>query len=479
VAHPNKPKVVIVGADFGGLEAAKALAKAPVDVVLIDRSNHFIFQPLLYQVATAGLSPADISMPIRSIVRGHKNLDVLMAEVQSVDPEAKLVRHSRGETPYDYLVLATGAKHSYFGRDEWAAHAPGLKTIEDAVHIRRRILLAFENAEMERDPDARKAWLTFVVVGGGPTGVELAGAIAELSRRTLVRDFNHIHSENARVVVVEAGPRLLAAFPERLAQRAQRDLQKLGVEILLNSKVVDLDAAGVDIEGKGRLPAKTVLWAAGVQAAGASQNLQTPTDRAGRIKVNPDLTVPGRDDVFVVGDGAHVPDRNGNPLPGVAQPAIQQGRYVAAVIRSRVARTPSITVTGPAAERCSPAGAKESTWDPSAASAVEGCSRDLTAPAEARGSPREQAQEAPPPFRYKDKGNMATIGRSSAVFHRGRIQFGGRIAWLGWLMLHIVYLIGFRNRLVVLVQWAWAYLTWERGARLITPVERAGKPPAG
>jgi NADH dehydrogenase len=343
-----------------------------------------------------------------------------MAEVTHIDIENRQVAHSNGTVAYDYLIIATGATHSYFGKEEWAKCAPGLKSIEDAVSIRRKILLAFEHAEMESDTDRQKAWMNFVVVGGGPAGVELAGAIAELARRVLARDFTHIDPKKARVILIEAGPRILTTFPEKLAARAQRDLIRLGAEVMVHSKVVDVTPTGVQLESGQRIASSTVLWAAGVQASNAGKWLPSETDRSGRVKVESDLTVSGQKNVFVIGDTGHCADANGNPLPGVAQVAMQQGSYVAKLIRARLNKQP-----------------------------------------------------APPPFRYVDKGTMATIGRSSAIFYRGKIQFGGWIAWMGWLLLHIMFLAGFRNRILVLIQWTWAYFTWERGARLITPVETA------
>jgi NADH dehydrogenase len=412
------PRVVVVGGGFGGLEVVKALHSAKVQITIIDRANHFIFQPLLYQVATAGLSPADISMPIRSIFHKTKNVDVLMAEVTHIDTEKREVIHSKGKLAYDFLIVATGATHSYFGKSEWSQFAPGLKSLEDAVHIRRKILLAFEHAEMETSQEKQRAWMNFIVIGGGPAGVELAGAIAELARRVLARDFTHVDPQKARVILIEAGPRILTTFPEKLAARAQRDLIRLGAEVMVNSKVVDVNQAGVELEDGQRIASSTVLWAAGVQASNAHQWLPSEGDRSGRVKVQPDLTLSSDKDVFVIGDTSHCADTSGASLPGVAQVAMQQGRYVAKLIRTRLANQPS-----------------------------------------------------PQPFRYVDKGTMATIGRSSAIFHSGRIQFGGWFAWMGWLLLHIMYLIGFRNRILVLIQWTWAYLTWERGARLITPIE--------
>ncbi len=411
------PRVVIVGAGFGGLQAARALRKAPAQVIVIDRRNHHLFQPLLYQVATADLSPADISIPIRAALRRQRNTEVLLAEVTGVDVEGRRVLIGERSVSYDYLVLATGAQHSYFGHDDWAPYAPGLKSNTDATAIRREILLAFEAAEIETNPEKRQALLTFVIVGGGPTGVELAGAIAGLARKSIVRDFRHIDSSAARILLVEAGPRLLAAFPETLARKAQRELERDGVEVLTNAPVEQVDADGVVIAGK-RVAAQTVIWAAGVKASPAGKWLGAETDRAGRIIVGPDLTVPGHPEIFVLGDTASAA-QDGKPLPGVAPVAMQQGRYVAKVIRRRLAGKKEIK-----------------------------------------------------PFHYRDKGNLATVGRSYAITDLGFIRLTGFIAWVTWLVVHIFYLIGFRNRLLVMIQWAWSYLTYQRGARLITEERR-------
>ncbi|HEU5368468.1 MAG TPA: NAD(P)/FAD-dependent oxidoreductase [Ktedonobacterales bacterium] len=411
------PRVVIVGAGFGGLQAARALRKAPTQVIVIDRRNHHLFQPLLYQVATADLSPADISIPIRAALRRQRNTEVLLAEVTGVDVEGRRVLLGERSVSYDYLVLATGAQHSYFGHDDWAPYAPGLKSNTDATAIRREILLAFEAAEIETNPEKRQALLTFVIVGGGPTGVELAGAIAGLARKSIVRDFRHIDSSASRILLVEAGPRLLAAFPETLARKAQRELERHGVEVLTNAPVEQVDADGVVIAGK-RVAAQTVIWAAGVKASPAGKWLGAETDRAGRVIVGPDLTVPGHPEIFVLGDTASA-TQDGKPLPGVAPVAMQQGRYVARAIRRRLA------------------GKKESK-----------------------------------PFHYRDKGNLATVGRSYAITDLGFIKLTGFIAWVTWLVVHIFYLIGFRNRLLVMIQWAWSYLTYQRGARLITEERR-------
>ena len=420
-----RPHVVIVGAGFGGLRAARTLGSAPVRVTLIDRNNYHLFQPLLYQVATAGLSPADISQPIRSLVRHQANTEVVLAEVTGVDVSGRrvLVRDA-STTPgstmperairYDYLILATGANDSYFGHDEWEQYAPGLKSIPEATEIRRRLLLAFEaaEAEMETNPDEARALLTFVIVGGGATGVEMAGAIAEVARKSLVSDFRHINPASARVVLVEALPHLLGAYPTSLARSAAEKLRHLGVEVRVNTRVEQVDADGVVINGE-RLSARTVLWAAGVQASPAGRWIGAEMDRAGRVYVQPDLTVPSHPEILVVGDTAHL-EINKKMLPGVAQVALQEGEYAASVIRAR----------------------------------AEGRTR-------------------PAPFRYIDKGSLATVGRSFAIADIQGIHVSGRLAWLAWLGIHIFFLIGFRNRVLVLFQWAWAYLTYQRGARLI------------
>jgi NADH dehydrogenase len=421
-------KVVIIGGGFGGLNAARALAKAPVQVTLIDRRNYHLFQPLLYQVATAGLSPADIAAPIRGVLSKQANAEVLLGEVVGVDRARKRVvfalsdephgagqgESGRRELEYDELVIATGSHHSYFGRDEWEKIAPGLKTLRDATRIRRRILLAFERAETETDPERRKAELTFVIVGGGPTGVEMAGSIAELAHRALKADFRHINPKETRILLVDAGPRILAAFPKSLSQKAARYLAKRGVEIVNGARVDDISVDGVSISGN-RVAARTVLWAAGVQASPAGKWLGAETDRAGRVKVQPDLSVPGAPEVFVVGDTATL-TQDGEPLPGVAPVAMQQGTYVGNVIAARA--------------------------------------RGDTAPAR--------------PFKYWNKGNLATVGRSFAIADLGKVQLSGLLAWLAWVVVHVYYLIGFRTRIIVLIEWAWAYVTFQRGARLIT-----------
>lgn len=407
------PSVVIVGAGFGGLQAAKALHNAPVQVTVIDRSNYHLFQPLLYQIATADLSPADISAPIRSILRKQRNTSVIMAEVTGVDVRGQRVLMHDRPLPYDYLIIATGARHSYFGHDAWEPFAPGLKSIDDAAMLRRKILSAFEAAEIETDPEKRRALLTFVLVGAGPTGVEMAGAIAELAHKTLASDFRRIDPKGARIVLVEAVSRILLAFPESLAKKAERALTRLGVEVRTNSPVEAIDSEGVEIVGN-RLPAKTVIWTAGVAASHAGQWLGAEVDRAGRVKVSSDLSLPGHPNVFVIGDTASL-SQDGKPLPGVAPVAMQEGRYVAQVIAQRVA-----------------------------------------------------GKKGGPPFRYRSHGNLATVGRSFAVVDSGPLHLTGFLAWVMWLVVHIFYLIGFRNRLLVILQWGWEYLTRQRSARLIT-----------
>ncbi|MBV9231139.1 MAG: NAD(P)/FAD-dependent oxidoreductase [Chloroflexi bacterium] len=410
----TKPRVVIVGAGFGGIRAAHALRNAPIEVTVIDRNNHHLFQPLLYQVATAALSPADISAPIRHILRKQKNTTVIMAEVTGVDLQQQRVLTNEHSIPYDYLVIATGARHSYFGHDEWEPFAPGLKTIVDATSLRRRILLAFEAAEVEPDPERQRALLTFVLVGAGPTGVEMAGAIAELAHSALTSDFRHIDPKMARIILVEAAPRMLLAFPDALAKKARLALNHLGVEVRTGAPVESIDSEGVVIAGK-HLPAKTVIWTAGVAASPAGQWLGAEVDRAGRVKVNDDLTFSGYSNVFIIGDTASF-IQDGKPLPGVAPVAMQEGHYVASLITQRV--------TG-------------------------------------KGS-------APDSFRYHDKGNLATVGRSFGIADLGRFRLTGFVGWVFWLAVHIFFLIGFRNRFLVMFQWAWSYLTFQRGARLIT-----------
>jgi len=406
----SRPHVVIVGAGFGGLAAAQALANQEVDVTIVDRRNHHLFQPLLYQVATAALSPADIAAPIRAILAKAKNVRVLLDEVRGVRAATREVQLAGGGTlGYDWLVVATGARHSYFGRDDWAAHAPGLKTIEDATAIRRKVLLALERAETETNKARRDALLTFVVIGGGPTGVEMAGAIAELARKSVSRDFRSITPHCSRVVLIEATPRLLGGFPERLSAKAEEAVAQLGVDVRLGRPVADIGPAHVRI-GDERIDAHTIIWAAGVQASPAAAWLHAPSDRAGRIVVGPGLLVPGETRIFAIGDTAACPGAEGRPLPGIAPVAKQQGRYVA----------------------------------------------------------RRILGHALGPFRYRDYGAMATIGRRRAVADFGRLRLSGLPAWLLWCVVHIWFLVGFRSRLAVGLSWAWNYLTFERSARLIT-----------
>lgn len=406
----DRQKVVIVGAGFGGLAAAQALARAPVDVTLIDRRNHHVFQPLLYQVATAGLSPAEIATPIRSILRDQRNAQVVLGRVVGIDRANRQVSLVGGPpVAYDRLIVATGARHSYFGREEWAAFAPGIKTIDDATAVRRRVLLAFEHAETEADPARRQALLTFVVIGGGPTGVEMAGAIAELARRSVSKDFRSITPHCSRIYLIEAAPRLLGAFPEPLSEKARQAIEQLGVTVL-TGRPVEAMAGDHVVVGNAHIPAHTVIWAAGVRASPAADWLDTDADHAGRAFVEPDLSIAGFPEIYVIGDTAAFREESGRFLPGVAPVAKQQGRHVARQILS---------------------GRSE-------------------------------------PFRYRDYGNLATIGRHRAVAEIGRLRLSGTLAWLLWCTAHIFFLVGFRNRLVVGASWLWNYLTFERGARLIT-----------
>jgi NADH:ubiquinone reductase (H+-translocating) len=407
------PRIVIVGAGFGGLNAALKLASAPVEITLIDKQNFHTFQPLLYQVATAGLSPGEIAAPIRSILRSHKNVEVLMAEVTGFDLERRVVQTREQGVPYDYLIVAAGASHAYFGHDEWEPFAPGLKTIEDALEIRRRVLLAFELAERQAAFGDRTTPLNFVVVGGGPTGVELAGTLAEICRHALTHEFRNIDPARAHIVLLEGGPRVLPAYAEDLSRSAEEQLRHLGVEVRTHTMVTKVEAGAV-YAGETRLSASVALWAAGVAASPLGKKLGAAVDRAGRVLVQPDLSVPGHKEVFVIGDLASLNDAEGKMLPGVAPVAIQQGQYVAKLIR------------------------------------------------------REMAGRAREPFSYWDKGSLATIGRAAAVAEFGRIHISGFLAWLSWLFVHIFFLIGFRNRVLVFIQWAWSYVTYERGSRLIT-----------
>ena len=411
------PKVLIVGGGFAGLNAAKGLGgQRDIDVTLLDRSNHHLFQPLLYQVAMAGLSPADIAAPIRAMLSRYRNIRVLQGEALKLDFDRKVVVADFGELAYDYLILACGARHTYFGHDEWEEFAPGLKNLEQATEIRRRVLLAYEEAERSSLPEERKRHLTFVVVGGGPTGVELAGAIGELSRFTLAKDFRNIDAKLARVILLEAGPRILPMFSQEQAARATRDLEHLGVQVWINSAVTNIDADGVEV-GLERIRAATVLWAAGVEASGLGKGAGLNVDRQGRVLVEPDLSVPGHSEVFVAGDQASFIHQSGKPLPGTAPVAMQQGHYLAQLIRR-----------------------------------------------ESQGVPRK-------PFHFVDKGQMATIGRSRAIVEIGQLKIAGFFAWVLWLVVHIYYLTGFRNRLLVVLQWAWSYFSYRRGARLIVNKE--------
>jgi len=410
----RNPRVVIIGAGFGGLSAAKRLAKSPCRITLIDRHNYHLFQPLLYQVATAGLSPADIASPIRGIVRHCQNVKVILANVSGIDVNRREVIAEGHHVPFDKLIIATGAQHGYFGHSDWAGYAPGLKTIDDATYVRRRILLSFEKAETETDTAERRQLLNFIIVGGGPTGVEMAGAVAELAKRALASDFRAIDPRQARIILVEAEPRLLTAFDPSLSEAAKRSLEDLDVEVRLGARVTAVDCGGVSL-GSERIEARTIIWGAGVMASPAGRWLGVSTDRVGRVFVGPDLSVAGYPDIFVIGDVAHALGADGKPLPGVAPVAKQQGRYVADLIKARVAGT-----------------------------------------------------KLPPPFRYRDSGSLATIGRKRAVAQIGKIKLHGFIAWLLWSVAHIYFLIGFRNRIVVAMSWAWSYATFQRGTRLIT-----------
>jgi NADH:ubiquinone reductase (H+-translocating) len=413
-ATANRPHIVIVGGGFAGLDAARALRRADVSVTVVDRHNHHVFQPLLYQVATAALSPGDIASPIRWILRRQANVRVLLAKVIGVDPRAQAIVLDDGDRlAYDYLILAPGATHSYFGHDQWAEHAPGLKTLDDALALRRRMLLAFEEAEREHDPNRKRHFLTFVLIGGGPTGVELAGALAEIARQTLRREFDTIDPESSRIVLIEAGPTILPSFPEKLRDSARRALRKLGVEVWEQAAVTAVEREAVRV-GADRLNAHTIMWAAGVAASPLSRDLGVPLDRAGRIVAEPDLSVPGHPRTFVAGDIASFAHQTGTPLPGVAQVAKQQGAHAA------------------------------------------------------RNVMRLIAGQSTTPFVYRDPGNMATIGRAAAIADFGWAQVSGLPGWLLWLFVHIMFLVGFRNRLSVLLQWAASYLTYQRSVRLIT-----------
>jgi NADH dehydrogenase len=420
----RKPRVIIVGAGFGGLQAAKKLARKDVLITVIDRTNYHLFQPLLYQVATAALSPADIAAPVRAVLSKSKNVEVILAEVESVDVDAKRVRTGDLEFDYDYLILATGARHSYFGHNDWEKLAPGLKSLEDAIELRRRILMAFEYAEKTNDEAARKAAMTFVIIGGGPTGVEMAGAIAEISRHTLAKDFRHIDPSRARVILIEGDSRLLSAFPEDLSQSAQKQLTDLGVDVRTGVRATNLNEHGVQL-GDEFIPCRVKIWAAGNNASFVGKTLGVPIDSVGRIVVNDDLSISGHPEVQVIGDLANFSHQTGEPLPGVSPVAIQQGRHAA---------------------------------------------RNILAMIKGR---------KPRPFHYWDKGSLATIGRNKAVADLKFMHLSGLPAWVAWLFVHIFFLIGFRNRLLVLFQWAWAYFTFDKGARLITRnFQSEQRPPA-
>lgn len=412
----SKPKVVIIGAGFGGLEAARALRKTDAEITVIDRHNHHTFQPLLYQVATAVISPADIAWPVRSILRKQQNASVMLGSIKSIDTAARVVRADTVELPYDYLVIATGVTHSYFGHDDWQNAAPGLKTLTDATKIRSRVLLSFERAELAKNEDDRKRLLTFVIVGGGPTGVEMAGAIAEIARQTLRFDFRHIDPRAARILLIEAGPRILPAFPEDLSAYAEKSLRKMGVEVMTSTMVTDVKRDHVML-GERKISSEAIVWAAGVKASDAAQWLGAEADRAGRIKVGEDLSVPGHLEIFAVGDTASL----ATPIPGIAPAAKQMGKYVGRLIAARIA-----------------------------------------------------GQAPPAPFAYKHAGDLATIGRRSAVVKLNKLKLTGFIGWLFWSVAHIYFLIGIRNRLMVAMTWLWSYVTYQRGARLITRDDRPG-----
>jgi NADH dehydrogenase len=409
----EEKRVVIIGGGFGGLYAAKALRNAAVRITLVDRRNYHLFQPLLYQVATAALNPSDIAAPIRAILSKQKNVSVIMGDATSIDLDQKIVQLADGAVAYDILIIATGATHSYFSHPEWEENAPGLKTIEDALEIRHRVLRAFEAAERENDPERQKAWLNFVIVGAGPTGVELAGALSEIARQTMLRDFRRINPSSARVILIEGKERVLPTYPPHLSEKAAKQLKALGVEVMPNAIVTRVSDHDVCI-GETTIATRTVLWAAGVQASPLARSLGVPLDRAGRVLVEPDLSVPGHAEVFVIGDLAAVINADGSPVPGVAPAAIQEGTHTSKNIARMINGQPVL------------------------------------------------------PFRYRDKGSLATIGRAAGVADFGRLKLSGFIAWSAWLAVHIFFLIGFRNRVLVILQWAWAYITYQRGARLIT-----------
>ena len=416
----KRPHVVIIGGGFGGLSAAKALRTANVEVTVIDRTNHHLFQPLLYQVATAALSPGDITAPIRHVLHKQRNTSVLLAEVRDIDVDRRVVAidYPEREIAYDYLIVSPGSRHAYFGHDEWEPLAPGLKAIEDAAEIRRRFLLAFERAEKSNDEAERKAYMTFVVVGGGPTGVELSGAFPTIARKALYPDFRHIDTRKTRVILLEGGPRILPSFPESLSAHAQKSLADIGVEVRTNSIVTRIEPDAVYI-GDERIETKTVFWAAGNAASPLGKTLGAPLDRVGRVVVNPDLSLPGHPEVFVIGDLALIHREDGRPVPGVSPAAIQEGKRASKNIRRIIGRLPT------------------------------------------------------KPFRYFNKGDLAVIGRSRAIADFGKFQMTGRIAWLFWLFVHIMYLVGFRNRITVFIEWAYSFVTYQWGVRLITATERA------
>ncbi|WP_230530019.1 NAD(P)/FAD-dependent oxidoreductase [Microvirga roseola] len=414
------PHVVVVGAGFGGLAAAQELGSAPVRVTVVDGRNYHLFQPLLYQVATAALSPGEVAEPIRKILRRHRNITVLLGHVEDVDTDRREVRVNGKPLAFDYLVLATGAAHSYFGHPEWEEIAPGLKTLEDARRIRAQVLLAFEQAEMEDDPQERERLMTMAVIGGGPTGVEMAGALAELARLALARDFRNIDPTKARILLLEAGPRILSPFPKELSAYAERALQKLGVTVKAGEPVEDISHLGVTVGGR-LIPAATIIWGAGVAASPVGRWLKVETDKAGRVPVAPDLSVPGLKNVFVLGDAALARDEKDKPLPGLAQVAHQQGRYLGKALLARIAE----------------------------------------------GKPM-------PPFRYRSRGNLAVIGRNSAVIEFDSIELKGFLAWMLWGIIHVYLLVGFQNRLLVTLRWLWAYLTFQRGARIISEGQVGG-----
>lgn len=415
----ERPRIVIIGGGFGGMSATRALKRANADVILIDRTNHHLFQPLLYQVASASLAPSDISAPLRRMLHKQKNASVILAEVTHIDVEAKSVRIDRParDIPYDYLIVATGSRHAYFGHPEWEQFAPGLKAVEDASEIRRRFLLAFERAEKVQDPAERYQYLTFVVVGGGPTGAELCGSLSTVARKALSGEFRNIDTRTARVILLEGGPAILPTFPTDLAEKARKALGELGVDVRTNSIVTDIDENAVHI-GDEKILTHTVFWAAGNEASPLGKSLRVPLDRAGRVRVNPDLSIPGHPEVFVVGDLAYLERENGEPVPWVSPGANQEGARAASNIRRLMGRL------------------------------------------------------ATEPFHYRNKGDLAVLGRSRAIADFGKVRFSGKVAWLLWLFVHIMYLVGFRNRISVLIQWAYNYLTYQGGARLITNTDR-------